>query len=252
MRKGNPIMDLSLRQKLYFRTILFMSVTSLYIFNPSLLKHILNFGIGSIKVYHIFWCYLAYEIILRIVPKLNTHVASGKHLHKHYLPGPPIGEERLKAYTKTFNYGALKALSFWIICNIFILTFVWHTPNKIALCFLVFLFYYMCDMWCANVFCIFQAFFMHNRCCNVCRIYNFDQIMYFTPFLIIPSWYTYSLVLLAFLSAFQWEYLHYKYPERFSSLTNMNLNCAHCKVRRCKKLLKMPQHFINVNSKLDL
>lgn len=233
------MIDFPLRSKLYIRTGLFLSVISLYIFNPSLLRSIMTFG-SSIKVYHLLWLYLMYEMALKIIPPLNHHVASGKHLKKHYNPTPTINQEKLSAYTHTMNKGMLKMVIFWLVCNSIIFYTIWQLPHKEHLYFLLFLFYYMCDMWCANVFCVFQAFLMHNRCCTVCRIYNYDQFMYCMPLLLIPSWYTYTLAGFALLALLQWEYLHYKYPERFSTLTNKNLQCKYCKEKRCKKIKKTP------------
>lgn len=232
-------MDFSLRTKFYLRSCLFISTLFLYLFNPSLLKAIMTFGPG-IKVYHILWLYLMYEVVLRIIPAFNQHTASGKHLKKHYQAAPSIDPVQLEAYTHTMNKGLYKSMLFWISCNMIIFIILLNLPNKQALCFLLFLFYYMCDMLCVNVFCVFQGFFMHNRCCNVCRIYNYDQFMYFMPFLLIPSIYTYTLVGASLFALLQWEYMHYKYPERFSSLANVNLQCKNCTSKRCKKLLPMP------------
>ena len=40
--------------------------------------------------------------------------------------------------------------------------------------------YSVCDMICILFFCPFQTWFMKNKCCSTCRIYNWDYAMMFT------------------------------------------------------------------------
>ena len=42
--------------------------------------------------------------------------------------------------------------------------------------------YSVCDLVCILFFCPFQTWFMKNKCCGTCRIYNWDYAMMFTPF----------------------------------------------------------------------
>ncbi|MGX8774627.1 MAG: hypothetical protein ACSW8G_06185, partial [Bacillota bacterium] len=39
----------------------------------------------------------------------------------------------------------------------------------------------VCDMICILFFCPFQSWFLKNKCCSACRIYNWDYAMMFTP-----------------------------------------------------------------------
>ena len=41
--------------------------------------------------------------------------------------------------------------------------------------------YSVCDIICILFFCPFQTWFMKNKCCSSCRIYNWDYAMMFTP-----------------------------------------------------------------------
>jgi hypothetical protein len=41
--------------------------------------------------------------------------------------------------------------------------------------------YSICDIICILFFCPFQTWFMKNKCCSTCRIYNWDYAMMFTP-----------------------------------------------------------------------
>ena len=65
--------------------------------------------------------------------------------------------------------------------------------------------YSVCDMICILFFCPFQSWFLKNKCCCTCRIYNWDR----------------------------WEITFYKYPERFSEATNGYLDCRNCSEKLC-------------------
>ena len=64
--------------------------------------------------------------------------------------------------------------------------------------------------------------------------------MMFTPLIFIPSFYTYSLLILSLMLLLKWELYYHKYPERFSEVTNSNLQCKNCKEKLChhKKQLR--------------
>lgn len=91
----------------------------------------------------------------------------------------------------------------------------------------------VCDIICILFFCPFQTWFMLNRCCGSCRIYNWDFAMMFTPLIFIPSLYTYSLLGCAIALLLRWEITYRKYPERFSTETNACLDCANLDYIRC-------------------
>jgi hypothetical protein len=57
----------------------------------------------------------------------------------------------------------------------------------------------------------------------------------------VGGWYGLSLLGAALVLLARWEYVVRKYPERFSSDTNLCLNCAHCPERLChhKKQLRV-------------
>jgi hypothetical protein len=103
--------------------------------------------------------------------------------------------------------------------------------------------YGVCDIICILFFCPFQTWFMKNRCCTTCRIYNWDFAMLFTPFLFIPSLYTYSLLGMALLILARWEITYKLHPERFSERTNEALRCKNCTEKLCKHKVQL-QHYI--------
>ncbi len=100
--------------------------------------------------------------------------------------------------------------------------------------------YSICDIICILFFCPFQTWFMKNKCCSTCRIYNWDYAMMFTPLFFIKKSYTWSLLVLSVALLIRWEVTFYLHPERFSEKTNDYLQCANCTEKLCahKKQLK--------------
>lgn len=100
--------------------------------------------------------------------------------------------------------------------------------------------YAVCDMICILFFCPFQTWFMKNKCCSVCRIYNWDYAMMFTPLFFVAKPYTWALLILSVGLLARWEITFYLHPERFSENTNDYLRCQNCTEKLCahKKQLK--------------
>ena len=99
--------------------------------------------------------------------------------------------------------------------------------------------YSVCDMVCILFFCPFQTWFLKNKCCSTCRIYNWDYAMMFTPLFFVRRAYTWSLLALSMALLARWEITFYKYPERFSEETNGYLGCAGCTERLCSHKLQL-------------
>ena len=93
--------------------------------------------------------------------------------------------------------------------------------------------YSVCDMVCILFFCPFQSWFLKNKCCAVCRIYNWDYAMMFTPLFFVEKTYTWSLLLLSVALLVRWEITFYRHPERFSPNTNDYLKCSNCSEKLC-------------------
>ena len=121
----------------------------------------------------------------------------------------------------------------WIGLNAIIglLYYVHIIDREILL--LISLAYSVCDMICILFFCPFQTWFMKNKCCTTCRIYNWDYAMMFTPMVFIPSLFSWSLLLFALLLLLRWEVSFRRHPERFLEETNCSLDCANCREKLC-------------------
>ncbi len=93
--------------------------------------------------------------------------------------------------------------------------------------------YSVCDMICILFFCPFQTWFMKNKCCTACRIYNWDYAMMFTPLFFVRRLYAWSLLALSLALLVRWEITYYRHPERFSENTNEYLCCRNCTEKLC-------------------
>jgi hypothetical protein len=93
--------------------------------------------------------------------------------------------------------------------------------------------YSICDIICILFFCPFQTWFMKNKCCSACRIYNWDYAMMFTPLFFVRKSYTWSLLALSVALLIRWEITFYLHPERFSEKTNDYLQCRNCTEKLC-------------------
>ena len=215
--------------KLMIRSIILVITLFLTITNVNLVNKIMSFNIiGNIKIYYLLWTYLMYEMIIVIVPKFNNYSYSGKIFKRHFIEAETYNKDKLDKFTKRNTKKAINAFIFWICLNS-IIGYVYIKCNLSPIyMYLLFLFYYWSDMFCVNVWCPFHKIIVKNKCCNECRIYNWGHIMYLTPLVFIPTFWTYSLVLVGIVVFIQWEYMNYKYPERLSPISNKTLRCNEC------------------------
>lgn len=217
------------KTKLIIRSIIFVVTAVISFFDASILKKVMSMNIiGNIKLYNILWCYLIYEMIIVMMPNLNDYTYSGKLFSRHFNEDINYNREKLRIYTKKNYIRALRAFIFWIGLNSIIAYIYFRFNLSPTYMYLLFLFYYWSDMFCVNVWCPFHKLIVRNKCCNECRIYNWGHIMYLTPLIFIRSVWTYTLVAVGVILFIQWEYLNFKYPERFSPISNKNLRCSIC------------------------
>lgn len=221
--------------KLVYRALLFIAAILLYIVTrvggttlPAYFPTLLQWGLILI------WVVYAAEMICRFFPSRLESPGCQKQFKRNY---HPTGEtEPILPARK----GTVTVALVWLALNAVIGVLYFTHIIDMGILLLISLFYGVCDMICILFFCPFQMWFMKNRCCTVCRIYNWDFAMMFTPFLFIPGKYTWSLLGMSLCLLAVWETLVHTHPERFSVETNACLNCAHCDEKLCmhKKQLK--------------
>lgn len=182
----------------------------------------------------IIWLVYAVEMISRFFPSRLESMGCQKQFRRNYRPAA----EGTPAPLPSARLGMVAAS--WLALNGAIGALYLLRLIDEGLLVLVSLAYGVCDMICILFFCPFQTWMMKNRCCTVCRIYNWDFAMMFTPFLLIPRLFTWSLLGMSLLLLARWEITLHRHPERFSERTNEALRCANCQEKLChhKKQLR--------------
>lgn len=222
--------------KLIFRAALFLTALILYISDR--FRAVPQYPIDGFARHpglrSAIWIIFAVEMVLRFFPSRLESMGCQKQFSIHYQPcaapaavredGRPI---RAIAAAWGLLNGVIGALYFARVIDRSILL-------------LICLAYSVCDMICILFFCPFQTWFMKNKCCVTCRIYNWDYAMMFTPLLFIPSLFNWSLLALAVALLIKWEWIGHRHPERFHEQSNDALRCANCREHLChhKKQLR--------------
>ncbi len=180
------------------------------------------------------WAIFAVEMLLRFFPSRLESPGCQKQFKRNY-----IKSGQTEIVISDNNATVLVALV-WIVFNGIFgalrLMDILDDGIMILLCSA----YSVCDMICILFFCPFQSWFMKNKCCGTCRIYNWDYAMMFTPLFFVKRAYAWSLLALSVALLLRWEIAVFRYPERFSENTNDYLKCRNCTEKLCahKKQLR--------------
>ena len=187
------------------------------------------------------WLFFFFGMVLRIFPSKLETIGCQKQLKRNYVP---TGEEKpsLTSWKATFSLTVC-----WIALNLVFGILYLTDVFDAGILILISLAYGVCDIVCILFFCPIRDWFLKNKCCADCRIYNWDYAMMFTPFLLIPRFYTWSLLGLALLLLIRWEITLKRHPERFAEKTNCSLSCANCEEKLCQHKKQLRQ-FIRKNA----
>lgn len=225
--------------KLVYRTALFL--VALYWYIASKFKNlIISISFFNLVEDHWNWIILGIgivytiEMLLRLFPSKLESPGCQKQFKRNY---KPTGDINVVLHDN--NAVGITAL-IWITLNGIIgALYMVHILDQ-GILWLICLLYGICDMICILFFCPFQTWFLKNRCCSSCRIYNWDFAMMFTPLFFIPGIFSWWLLGLAIIILIKWELTVWLYPERFSENTNQYLKCANCTEKLCahKKQLR--------------
>ena len=208
--------------KLVTRSVFFLLSMILYIIGRA------DFLTKNAVLPTIVWVFFFIGMLLRFFPSRLESTGCQKVFKRNYEPVLESAVPEMHTWKKTFTV----ALA-WLSLNGAIGALYLLDVIDSGVLILVALFYSVCDVICILFFCPFQTWFMKNRCCTTCRIYNWDFAMMFTPLIFIPHWYTYSLLGLALLLLLKWELVYRIHPERFSPSTNKCLDCSRCEEKLC-------------------
>ena len=185
------------------------------------------------------WGIFVVEMVMRFFPFRFESPGCQKQFERNY-----IKSGRTDIHIEDNNAVLLVALV-WIVFNAVFgalhMAGVLDDGIMILLCSA----YSVCDMICILFFCPFQTWFLKNKCCSTCRIYNWDYAMMFTPLFFIQKTYTWSLLALSVALLVRWELTFFRHPERFSERTNEYLRCQNCTEKLCthkKQLFSLWKH----------
>ncbi len=216
--------------KLLFRGGLFLTATAVYI-----IDRVQAFQTGTDFVAFLMhpyflsfiWIIFAIEMLLRFFPSSFESMGCQKVFKRNYIPvqQPSAPRDDRKE--------TLAILAAWLGLNGIIAVLYFTHIIDVGILLLIALAYSVCDMICILFFCPFQTWFLKNKCCGTCRIYNWDFAMMFTPLALIPHPYTWSLLGLGLALVINWEVVYHRHPQRFYEETNCSLSCANCQERLC-------------------
>lgn len=233
--------------KLVLRILIFLSGIYIYIFHTEWLEMIYSRELHrELLLLYALWLALVVGMLYQLIPNRSNSVTMGsvKYYSMNYFPAnEPYRPGEMNRFIQLSNIGALKVLASWLLLVAFIGILYFGKMIDRRMLFLITLFFYISDLICVVAWCPFQSWMMKNKCCVNCRIFNWDHAMMFSPFVFIPSFFTWSLLLLSLVIVVRWEYVWWKYPQRFWFRTNKVLQCKNCTEKMCRikgPLLKDP------------
>jgi hypothetical protein len=219
--------------KLVFRTALLAVAVLFYFTDMDRINFLTIFrqGFGGTFLW-VVWAALVIDMLLRIIPNRRIAIGARKHFSCSYKAAPSVGAGTIQEAPnpERLHKGALASAIAWFAVNSAILVALFFlgllSPAAVVILMLALA---VLDLVFILFYCPFRALFMRNKCCAVCRIYNWDYFMFCAPMILFPSFYSISLVLISLIVLLRWEIALRKNPHYFMSETNENLRCELCK-----------------------
>lgn len=230
--------------RLIGRSVIFIISVLILLFRPDMLRVLEgNRFFTELSPLHLLWLIWVIDMIYQLIPvKEHIPLGSQKLFKQRFKPiREKINSEALRAYVISTTKSAYKVFIIWSVL-IALLGALYHFKILSAPhLFLISVVFYVCDLICVLIWCPFRLI-MKNRCCTTCRIFNWDHLMMFTPMLFVNSFFSVSLLSMAFAVWVLWELCVMMYPERFWEQTNVALQCSQCTdklcTQYCRKLRK--------------
>ena len=226
------------------RVAVLLAAIAVYILHPASFSVLegMNF-FREFSILHLLWALLMLDMALQMIPSRRLiALGSQKQFKKHFQPAARVPDrEALRGFVKTSNRSAGVILIIWIalvliLGSLYLLGFLDR-----GIMVLVSTAFYVCDLICVLFWCPFRVFFMKNRCCTTCRIFNWDHLMMFVHLLFVPSFFTLSLGIASVVIFLVWEVTFHRHPERFWDRSNRALRCISCTDHLCNRRLSVPE-----------
>lgn len=222
--------------RLCFRILVLLFVSAIYFWQPESFAVLdgWNFFFGF-SVLHILWVIWVFNMLLQLMPSRRyLTLGAQKQFLRYYMP-PNFDESspEQKSNIKNDNRTALKILIVWAALTAAIgglkgLGII--DKNEL---FLISALFYVLDLVFVLYWCPFKAWFLKNKCCTTCRIFNWDHLMMFSPIVFVSGFYSISLFAVSVLVFIAWEMSIILHPERFTEGTNKALKCQNCTDMLC-------------------
>lgn len=232
--------------RLVFRCLVFIACAWLYFFKPTyaFLDNAFDVLKGanfftSFSPLHILWVIWVFDMLMQLIPiKKNIPLGSQKLFKLHFKPiREKINYSALRKHIIATTVSAYKVFLIWLPAVLALGVLKYFKILDTEHLFLISVAFYVCDLICVLIWCPFRLL-MGNRCCTTCRIFNWDHMMMFTPMLFVNSFYSVSLIVLAFIVWVLWELCVMMFPERFWEKTNASLKCSECTDKLCTQFCK--------------
>lgn len=224
--------------KFLFRCFVLIATLSLLIAVPEQFDVMSGWNFfKEFSLFHILWVIWMADMLLQIFPSRKyLPLGSSKFSLKDFIPREIKNIrnlENLLSYIKKCNRDTIKIGIVWFLLTaaIGVLYFSGIIGRNMLLVLSVA--FYVCDLICVLFWCPFRVWFMKNRCCTTCRIFNWDHMMMFSPIVFVPGFFTWSLCAGALIVLAIWEVSFALHPERFYEGTNEALKCSNCTDRLC-------------------
>ena len=226
------------QNRFWLRCGVVLMTVLLYLFAPgqfNVLYHSECFR--RFSVFHILWLFWMVDMVLQLIPcRQYWPLGSQKFLKACFRPiVDKINHDGLLNYVKKCNRDTLRIGLVWLALILAVGGCYFAGLIDREMLLVIAVVFYLCDIICVLFWCPFRVWFMKNRCCTTCRIFNWDHMMMFSPLVFIPGLYTWSLCAMAFLIFLVWEITFATHPERFWDGSNSALTCANCTDKLCKE-----------------
>lgn len=183
---------------------------------------------------NLLWLIFLASFALQLSPHSRVSRGCLKQFPAYFEPIEQFADDlRMRLRLTRLELGATRVALLWIALNL--VFWVLYLRGVIGVPSMVLLstFYYLSDLICIIFYCPFQKLVMKNKCCVTCRIFAWGTIMIATPLIVIPHFWSWSLVALALVCTVGWEVTYHRHPERFSEETNAFLACENCTDKMC-------------------
>ena len=186
--------------RLVYRSIIFIVLLVCYIINRFLGgQTIISLLERFPAVIGITWLIFAAEMVCRFFPSKFESPGCQKQFAKNYKKS---GKSDIIIQD---NNATVLVLLIWISFNMIFGALHMMEILDDGIMLLLCSAYSVCDVICILFFCPFQSWFMKNKCCSNCRIYNWDYAMMFTPLFFVRRSYLWSLLVMSIILLLRWE-----------------------------------------------